>query len=60
MPFYAYILRSQRTGGFYIGHTENLRKRLFEHNNNRTDSIRDRGPCHRLAVTGPPIRLDLA
>jgi putative endonuclease len=44
MPFYAYILRSRSSGAFYIGHTEDLTKRLFEHNNNRTPSIKNRGP----------------
>jgi predicted GIY-YIG superfamily endonuclease len=38
MPFHVYILRSQTTGRFYVGHTENLVKRIFEHNNNRTPS----------------------
>jgi putative endonuclease len=44
MPFHAYVLQSETTGRFYIGHTENLTKRIFEHNNNRTPSIRNRGP----------------
>jgi putative endonuclease len=44
MPFYTYILRSQKSGRYYIGHTENLQKRLFEHNNDRTDAIKGRGP----------------
>jgi len=44
MPFQTYILRSDTTGRFYIGHTENLTKRIFEHNNNRTPSIKNRGP----------------
>jgi len=44
MPFYAYILRSTATGKFYIGHTENLARRICEHNNNRTTSIKNRGP----------------
>ena len=44
MPFHIYILRSEATGRFYVGHTENLQKRVFEHNNGRTDSIRNRGP----------------
>ena len=44
MPFHTYILRSESTGQFYIGHTENLTKRIFEHNNNRTTSIKNRGP----------------
>jgi len=44
MPFYAYILRSQSTGRFYTGHTENLTKRIYEHNHQRTRSIKNRGP----------------
>ncbi|MFI5056680.1 MAG: GIY-YIG nuclease family protein [Candidatus Acidiferrales bacterium] len=44
MPFHTYILRSESTGQFYVGHTENLTKRIFEHNNNRTASIKNRGP----------------
>ena len=44
MAFYTYILQSESTGRFYIGHTENLTKRIFEHNNNRTISIKNRGP----------------
>jgi putative endonuclease len=44
MIFYTYILRSLSTGRFYVGHTENLTKRVYEHNNNRTPSIRNRGP----------------
>jgi putative endonuclease len=44
MPLQVYILRSQSTGHFYVGHTANLTKRIFEHNNNRTPSIKNRGP----------------
>ncbi len=44
MAFHVYVMRSRSTGRFYIGHTENLTKRIFEHNNNRTTSIKNRGP----------------
>ncbi|MBI3775717.1 MAG: GIY-YIG nuclease family protein [Gammaproteobacteria bacterium] len=44
MAFHTYVLKSQSSGRFYIGHTANLTKRIFEHNNNRTVSIRNRGP----------------
>jgi putative endonuclease len=44
MPYHVYVLRSASNGRFYVGHTENLAKRIFEHNNNRTLSIRNRGP----------------
>ena len=44
MAFHVYVLRSQSTGRFYVGHTENLARRISEHNNNRTASIKNRGP----------------
>jgi len=31
MAFHVYILRSASTGRFYVGHTENLSKRMAEH-----------------------------
>jgi GIY-YIG catalytic domain len=40
MPFFSYILRSKASGRFYVGYTENLTKRIFEHNNNRMLSIK--------------------
>jgi putative endonuclease len=44
MIFHAYVIRTIATGRFYVGHTENLTRRVYEHNNNRTPSIRNRGP----------------
>jgi len=44
MSFYLYILRSRSTGKFYVGHTENVVKRLSEHNQDRSPSTRRRGP----------------
>jgi putative endonuclease len=44
MPFHMYILRSSSTGRFYVGHTEDLRKRWDEHHQGRVPSTRDRGP----------------
>ena len=44
MAFHLYILRSASTGKFYVGHTENLARRILEHNRNRTPSTRNRGP----------------
>ena len=31
MPFQVCILRKASTGKFYVGHTENLTKRVLEH-----------------------------
>jgi len=33
MQFYVYILCSETTNQIYIGQTNNLKKRLYEHNN---------------------------
>lgn len=44
MSFHVYILKSQVSGRYYIGHTEHLIQRVFEHNNDRTPSIKNRGP----------------
>jgi putative endonuclease len=44
MAFQMYILRSSSTGRFYVGHTQDLAKRLLEHNHGRVPSTRDRGP----------------
>ena len=44
MAFHTYVLRSESTGKFYVGHTENLTKRIVEHNSNRTRSTMNRGP----------------
>ncbi len=44
MAFYFYVLCSETTGHFYVGHTGNLSRRIFEHNHNRTPSTRNRGP----------------
>ena len=32
--YYIYIIRSKKTGKLYIGHTDNVARRLWEHNNN--------------------------
>jgi len=50
MFFYTYILKSEKTGGFYIGFTRNLDRRVEYHNRNLNRSTRGRGPwflvCH--------------
>lgn len=42
--FYVYLLRSQRDGDFYIGYTDNLRRRFSEHNRGRVTSTKGRVP----------------
>jgi len=44
---YVYILRSQLDGTFYAGTTENLKKRIKQHNYHQTKSTSKNGP-HNL------------
>jgi putative endonuclease len=37
--YYVYILRSKKTGKRYIGYTNNLKKRLQQHNSGKTKSL---------------------
>jgi putative endonuclease len=60
MTFYFYVLQSETTGRFYIGHTENLSKRIFEHNNKRTPSTKNRGPWVLFHSEEYPTRSEAA
>ncbi len=42
--FTVYVLQSDRTGNLYIGQTENLAKRLDEHNQGISRYTKGRGP----------------
>jgi len=42
--FYSYILKSKKDNNLYIGSTNNLRKRLKEHNDGKVLSTKSRIP----------------
>jgi putative endonuclease len=42
--YYLYILQSLKDSGYYIGITDNLEKRLHEHNSGKTKSTKSRIP----------------
>jgi len=42
--FYTYVLRSERDNKLYIGFTENLEKRILEHNSGLVEATRSRKP----------------
>jgi len=44
MFHYTYILKSQKDGKMYTGYTEDLRKRLIQHNKGLSNYTKDRGP----------------
>lgn len=41
--FYLYILKNDRDGSFYVGHTQNIQDRLKRHNENRSIYTKNRG-----------------
>jgi len=44
MKYFVYILKSEKTGIYYIGCTNNLSRRVSEHNNNKVKSTKNKGP----------------
>ncbi|RYZ52055.1 MAG: GIY-YIG nuclease family protein [Chitinophagaceae bacterium] len=40
MPYYTYILKSESTGKFYCGQTDNLEQRLQRHNEGNVKSTK--------------------
>ena len=46
MPYWVYILQSESTGRYYVGHTNTLEDRLRRHNEERTEANKGRGPWH--------------
>ena len=44
MPFYVYLLKSLKDNRYYIGQTNNLERRLKEHNNGEVASTTNRRP----------------
>lgn len=42
--FYTYVLRSKKDGKLYIGYTENLGKRIIDHNSGKVQSTKYRKP----------------
>jgi len=42
--YYAYIIYSTNNGKYYTGSTNNLDRRLREHNSNQTKSLKNKGP----------------
>jgi len=42
--FYTYVLKSEKSGRFYTGYTNDLRKRFKEHNSSQSTYTAKRGP----------------
>lgn len=48
VSYYVYIIASKRNGTLYIGVTNNLTKRIFEHKNNLLEGFTQKYQIHRL------------
>jgi len=42
--YYVYILRSLKDNKYYTGYTNNLERRLQDHNRGKSESVKYRGP----------------
>ncbi len=54
--YFTYILKSLKTEKLYIGHTDNLERRIHEHNSNQSKSTRFRGPWELIFSKEFPSR----
>ncbi len=48
MNYYVYILASRKNGTLYIGVTDNLKRRIYEHKNNLADGFTKKYEVHDL------------
>jgi len=59
--FHVYILRSLRNGKLYVGHTDDVQRRLAEHNSGRGGRFtRQQGPWELLHSEPHPDRSSAA
>ncbi|HEY4514608.1 MAG TPA: GIY-YIG nuclease family protein [Candidatus Paceibacterota bacterium] len=56
--FYTYVLMSLKSGRWYTGSTNDLRRRLKEHNSNESKYTRKRGPYKLIYYEACENRLD--
>ena len=42
--WYVYVLKSEKSGHYYTGYTEDLKKRLNQHNSGKTKSLKAQLP----------------
>jgi putative endonuclease len=56
--FYVYVLESQKDGKRYMGYTNNLKKRIEEHNKKLSFSTKSRTPLKLIYFEGCLIKED--
>jgi putative endonuclease len=50
--YYVYVLRYEKDGKFYVGYTNNVRKRVEQHNNGQVESTKRRTPLELIYWEG--------
>jgi putative endonuclease len=50
--FYVYIIKSRKTGDIYIGFTNNLKRRIEEHNKEKSISTKSNTPWELIYFEG--------
>jgi putative endonuclease len=56
--YYTYILKSQKTGRYYIGYTNNLQQRIAKHNQGHSTATKSGVPWQLLWVQGFKVKRD--
>ncbi|MGB1247790.1 MAG: GIY-YIG nuclease family protein, partial [Chitinophagales bacterium] len=56
--YYVYVLKSNNHWRFYVGFTQNIKKRLKEHNNGYTKSTKGYRPWSLFFFEEIPTRID--
>jgi putative endonuclease len=56
--YYLYLIRSSVDTKLYIGCTNDLRRRLAEHNSNKSKSTKSRGPFNLIYYEAYKSRID--
>jgi putative endonuclease len=55
---YVYILRSLKDGLFYIGYSDNLKQRVYDHNMGKNVSTKNRRPLELIFYEAFPNKFD--
>lgn len=55
---YVYVLKSLKSGKWYVGCTNDLRKRFMEHQNNKSAYTKGRGPFQLIYYEASLNKLD--
>ncbi|TRZ93559.1 GIY-YIG nuclease family protein [bacterium] len=56
--YYVYIVRSMKDDKHYIGYTNNIERRLQEHNRGKSKSVKHRGPFELVYHEGYVAKIE--